>query len=86
MEKILQILYGENYDIVEVVNKLLEPRGEAELEAYNKLCDGLTNEQKRLFDTYLHLYNERIFRMQNDRFNAGFNAGLSIKSNADDED
>lgn len=76
----LQDVYGKNFDIVYVVEDLLEPISKEEKETYDKLCDELTTEQKEMLNTYLHLYAERIFQMQDKRFNAGFKAGKYIGS------
>ena len=54
----LKKVYGENYNIREVIEKLLEPIGTAEREAYDKLLSDMSDEQKQLLDRYLRLYCE----------------------------
>lgn len=82
-DKILAQVYGKNYDIRHVVENLLEPYSNKEKESYDKLCEELTDKQKKLLNTYLHLYAERIFKMQDKRFNAGFRAGMYFGSHSE---
>lgn len=48
-KKILLETYGKNYDILMVVEDLLEPMSKTERETYDKLLKNLTEEQKQLF-------------------------------------
>lgn len=75
MKDILKNIYGENYDIVVVLEDCLEPKGKRECKAYDKLIDSLNSKQKQLLDRYLHLYAERIFNSQHKRYIAGYKAG-----------
>ena len=79
----LKKVYGENYNIREVIEKLLEPIGTAEREAYDKLLSDMSDEQKQLLDRYLRLYCEWIFKMQTKRFDAGFKAGIVLTTHKD---
>lgn len=81
MKEVLEKIYGKNYDIIFVLEELLEPKCNDEKEAYDKLCAELKSEQLELLNKYLHLYAERIFKMQNKRFDAGYKAALKILNN-----
>lgn len=82
-KKILIDVYGENYDIIKVVEDLLEPISKTENETYDKLLADLTERQKQLLNKYLHLYAERIYDMQDKRYNYGFKVGMYIGSHTE---
>ena len=83
VNNVLKKMYGENYNICEVLEKLLGPIGNEERETYDKLLSNMSDEQKELLCRYLRLYGERVFRMQCRRFELGFKAGLTAEKSKD---